>query len=255
MVGLNGFGKDGRKPAEREREKHLTEPRKTTFHDVRKEVFRRIREGVWPPGAVLPTEIELAEEFGCARATVNRALRELTEEGIIERRRKSGTRVKMLPDKQARFAIPIVRQEVEERGARYRYALVYRQEITAPDWLVPRIGLRRGQKVLHLQCMHYADNAPFQFEERWVNIAAVPSILEADLETVGPNEWLLREIPYTRAEISFAAVAADRRLADFLSVTEGTPLFQMERTTELGDRPVTLVRMTYHQGYRLTTTY
>lgn len=190
MTGPSGFGEDGRKPAEREREKHLAEARKTTFQDVRKEVFRRIREGIWPRGAVLPTEIELAEEFGCARATVNRALRELTEEGIIERRRKSGTRVKMLPDKQARFAIPIVRREVEERGARYRYALVHRQEIAAPDWLVPRIGLRRGQKVLHLQCMHYADNAPFQFEECWVNIEAVPSILEADLETIGPNEWL-----------------------------------------------------------------
>jgi GntR family histidine utilization transcriptional repressor len=226
-----------------------------SFAHVKQAVIRRIQDGEWPQGSLLPTELELAAEFGCARATVNRALRELAEEGVVERKRKSGTRVAVMPAKRAILPISIVRQTVEEMNAAYRYALVSRNQIEAPAWLASRLGLGHGRQVLHVECMHYADNQPFQFEERWVNIAAVPDIVEADLETTGPNEWLLREVPFTDAQISFGAIAADERLAGFLAAPEGTPLLQMERTTWLREQPVTLVRMAFHPGYRMTTHY
>ena len=41
---------------------------------IRDEVKRRIHARDWKPGEPIPNEAELAEEFGCARATVNRAL-------------------------------------------------------------------------------------------------------------------------------------------------------------------------------------
>ena len=56
---------------------------RTSYHDIKAIVLTRIRENIWPPGANLPGEIELAKEFGCARATVNRAMRELVDEGIL----------------------------------------------------------------------------------------------------------------------------------------------------------------------------
>ena len=49
------------------------------WEDIRAEVLRRIRARDWPPGALIPGEEALAEEFGVARATVNRALRDLAE--------------------------------------------------------------------------------------------------------------------------------------------------------------------------------
>ena len=57
--------------------------------EIRVEVLRRIRERIWPPGELIPSEEALAVEFCCARATVNRALRELAEAGVLERRRKA----------------------------------------------------------------------------------------------------------------------------------------------------------------------
>jgi GntR family histidine utilization transcriptional repressor len=103
--------------------------------------------------------------------------------------------------------------------------------------------------------MHHADNRPFQFEERWINVGAVPHVVDEDFLTVGPNEWLLAEVPFSNAEISFSAVPAEGQLQDFLSVPSGTPLFQLERTTWFRNDPVTFVRMTFHQGYRMRTTY
>lgn len=233
----------------------VTQRKKTGFQDVRNEVLRRIEDRHWPQGALLPTELELAAEFGCARATVNRALRELADRGIIDRKRKSGTRVAMTPVKQAKLDIAVVRQQIEEINATYRYALVMRQQITAPAWLASQVGLQADAQVLHLHCMHYADNRPFQFEERWINIAAVPEVGEADFNAVGPNEWLLSEMPFSNAEITFLAIAANDQMSEFLTCPPGAPLFQMERTTWFQQQPVTFVRMTFHPGYRMSTQY
>ncbi len=229
--------------------------RKTSYQQVRDEVIRRIQSRVWPSGSLLPTEVELAAEFGCARATVNRAMRELAEQGVIDRKRKSGTRVVTAPVKQARLEITPVRQSVEDQNAKYRYDLVRRAIIPCPPWLASKLELQAGCKVMHLECMHYADNQPFQYEERWINIAAVPNVATADLAETGPGEWLLNEVPFSNAEIVFSAVAADARLSQFLSAPEGAPVFQMERTTWFRKEPVTFVRFTYHPGYRMNTRY
>ncbi len=87
-----------------------------SWEAIRAEVLNRIRTRVWPPGALIPSEEALAEEFGCARATVNRALRELADAGVLERKRKAGTRVAALPVRKATLDIPVIRQEIAARG-------------------------------------------------------------------------------------------------------------------------------------------
>lgn len=228
---------------------------KVKYRDVKESVLRRIRDNSWPPGSIIPGEIELAKEFGCARATVNRAMRELADEGILDRKRKAGTRVNTAPVRKAKFAIPLVLTEIEATGASYRYVLVASKILTTPNWLRARLGLEQGNRVLHLQCMHFADNAPFQFEDRWINIEAVPQVETADFSEFGPNGWLVEQIPFTDVEISFFAASADTKLAEFLSVGVGDPVFVSERTTWLEGLPVTFARMSFAQGYRMTTRY
>ncbi|MBT3142324.1 GntR family transcriptional regulator [Phaeobacter gallaeciensis] len=234
---------------------HPVPAKKVSFQDVRDEVIRRIQDRVWPQGTLLPTEFELAEEFGCARATVNRAMRELADRGIVDRKRKSGTRVNTAPVKQAKFEIAVVRHLVEEKNAQYRYSLLQLEQIPAPAWLSSRLDLPNDAQALHIKCMHYADNRPFQFEERWINIAAVPDVLHQDFKETGPNEWLLSEVPFSNAEIGFSAIATDATLTEFLATQPATPVIQMERTTWFQNQPVTFVRMTFHPGYRMSTSY
>lgn len=53
----------------------------------------RISAGSWTVGETLPTEFELATEFQCGRHTISQAITRLVHEGLVERRRKAGTRV------------------------------------------------------------------------------------------------------------------------------------------------------------------
>lgn len=225
----------------------------TGYRDVKRVVVERILSSTWPPGAMLPPEVDLAREFACTRTTVNRALRELADEGYLERRRKLGTRVRANPQRQAKLSIPLIRDEVEGTGAAYRYALVGREALPAPGWLAARMGLAPGDPVLHVRCMHYADNRPFQFEDRWINIAAVPEAAAEGFAATGPNEWLVQQVPYTRAEFSFAATGAAGEVAEYLGLRAGEPVLAAERLTWLREVPVTLAEMTFMPGYRMVS--
>ena len=87
-------------------------PTTTSYRTIKADLLTRIQAGEFPPGTRLPDEIDLAERFGVARTTVARAMRELVDDGLIERRRKAGTRVRLAPLRQARVKIPLVRDEI-----------------------------------------------------------------------------------------------------------------------------------------------
>ncbi len=227
----------------------------TSYKDIKQTVLQRIRSGQWLPDTLLPNEEELAVEFSCTRTTVNRALRELADEGFLERRRKAGTRVLSAPQRQARFTIPLVREEVEATGGTYRYALVSAEAQSAPEWLSARLQLRAGQKVMHVRCMHFSGNTPFQYEDRWIVVASVPVVEQADFSAIGPNEWLIRTVPFTNVELAFLASRADATVAEFLDVPEGEPVFTAERITWLQGQPVTFAKMYFAAGYRMTTQF
>jgi len=63
---------------------------------LKRAFFAAINEGFWQPGARLPSESELAAVTPCSLGTVQKALRDLAADGLIERRRGSGTVVARL---------------------------------------------------------------------------------------------------------------------------------------------------------------
>ncbi|MDC0656898.1 GntR family transcriptional regulator [Leisingera sp. SS27] len=223
-----------------------------SYRDIKQVVLDRIHNKIWAPDSLLPSETDLAEEFSSTRTTVNRALRELAEEGYLERKRKAGTRVLNSPVRKAQFAIPLVRDEITENGSEYRYALVERTVLPAPAWLCARMDIPQGLDVLHLRCMHYAGSAPFQYEVRWIVPDSVPDVLEADFSCSGPNDWLVQKVPFTNLELSFLATKADQSVAEFLGAQAGDPIFTAERITWLRGQPVTLAKLFFAPGYRMT---
>ncbi|MFQ5439552.1 MAG: GntR family transcriptional regulator [Paracoccaceae bacterium] len=214
--------------------------------------MRRIRARIWAPGDIIPSELDLAREFSCARGTINRALTELAEAGILERRRRAGTRVSLSPVHRATLDIPVIRREIEALGARYRHRLLARAQETAPEHLVAGMNLARGKTLLHLKALHLANDRPFVYEDRWINPESAPGIDTAPLDAISANEWLVRNAPISRGDIAFFAAGATTEDAAALNVVPQTPLFVIERLTWADSSAVTRVRLAYRPGYRMT---
>lgn len=227
--------------------------RERGYYAIREAIRERILEGEWAPGKTMPGEVDFAAEYDCARATINRALQSLAEEGIIERKRRAGTRVKELPTRRAKFEIPIVRLEVEARGYAYMANLIAQETKTAPRRIAQTLRLHRGAQALHLETVHLASGRPYAYEDRWVNLTAVPEILEAPLDKVSANEWLVRHVPYSSGEVCFSALHAGKRQAGILGVAQGAALFAVDRTTWLEDEYITHMQLYYSPGYQMRT--
>ena len=231
----------------------MNTPSFRNWQSVQTEVLRRIHAREWKPGDLIPNEADLALEFGCARTTVNRALRAVAESGLLDRRRKAGTRIAAQPIAKATLNIAVIRNEIEERGQEYGYQRIQRCEVVPPLAISGALKSLANRPLLHIRALHLADDAPYAFEDRWIDLDVVPDALDESFEAISANEWLLKHAPYTHGEISFAANSVTRDEAAILKCPEHSAVLTIDRVTWDGGMAVTKVRLLFNPGHVLRT--
>lgn len=225
--------------------------RMNTWQSVRADVLERIRSGEWAPGMLIPTEHELALEMGCARATVNRALRELADSGLLQRRRKVGTRVTARASRRTRLELPAIRDEIEALGATLNYGLTDYRVCPAPLAARNALQIDAGTPVVQVITAYLADTTPHCCEVVWLNPAALPAFGRDTFSAEPPHEWLARSMPVGQARFSIMAGMAAAECSAVLAVPEGTPVLTIERTNSLDRVPVSFAKQFYPPRYRL----
>lgn len=227
--------------------------RNMTWQSVQEDVLARIQNGTWPPGELIPTETELAAEYGCARATVNRALQVLADSGILERRRKVGTRVVAHANVQAvRF---LLRREIESSGKVYGYRMLDCAEIAPPAEIALAMLLRPQDRLLRTRARFTASSRPYCCEECWTNHSATPGLTEEVLNQTSPCEWMLSHISINRANMSMGATdAGEGFVAQALGIAPTDPVLLVERLDWLDNMPISLTRRYFPRGHRFSAT-
>lgn len=216
------------------------------FYDqIRRAVRDLILNGTWPPGTSVPPEHALMEQLGASRMTVHRALVQLAREGLITRRRRSGTIVASPPASHAMLDILSIPAEVEKLGRRYDYKVLSRLDGRPSAELALRFGLKRGEKIAHLVALHRADGKPHVLEERIIHLATVPAAAQELFDETPPGDWLLGHSLWSQAEHAISAVPAEPEDAQLLEIQPGEACLLIERRTWNRDAPVTAVRLLY----------
>ena len=223
------------------------------YDQIKRAVTRLIRSGTWKPGDRLPSEAELSAGLSTARMTVNRALRELTEDGLLVRRRRAGTFVAQPDLPSAILKIVDMASAIPARGETYGYMCETDTTVPVPDAVARHMRLPFGARVQHVECIHTADGEIVELEERWINLALLPEAAHAGFCEQGPGGWLLRAAPWTEAEHTVSAINADDRLARRLGVVRGAACLVLERRTFQDEDVVTYARLT-HPGNRHSMT-
>lgn len=215
---------------------------------IRRAIARPILSGAWRPGRRISSEHELMARFGVSRMTVNRALASLAAEGLVERRRKSGTVVAAPSAERAVFEIWDISAEIARGGAAHSMTVLMRETGAATPSEAEELRVSPGTAVLRLALCHAADGRPVQLEERLVNLAAAPAIRDESFERVAPGRWLLDHVPWTEAEHLIRAAEASAAVAQHLRIRRGAACLVVERRTWRGDQPITFARLTSPAG-------
>ena len=224
------------------------------YHAVKEHIRERIRSGAWKVGDRVTSEHELVAELGVSRMTVHRAMRELAEEGLLERVAGVGTFVGAGKAQSALLQVTNLAEEIQARGHRHTFTLIHRAAEAADAETAAALGLEVGATVFHVVGLHREDGLPVQLEDRFVNPAAAPAFLDQDFTAVLPGEYLLRTVPLDELEHGVDAVAAPPEMAERLEVPKGSPCLVLTRRTWSQGRCVSRDRCT-HPGsrYRLAT--
>jgi GntR family transcriptional regulator, histidine utilization repressor len=228
-----------------DRDKLRPADKPTLYKQIRLDIERQILTGEWPPGHRIPFEHELMVRYGCSRMTVNKALSELAQADLIERRRRAGTFVRRPKFLSAVLQIADIRAEITALGRSYGYELIQCSRRVANAADRARLGVRKTGKVVAIACRHSADNVPFAIEDRLIDLDAVPEAAMADFAIEPPGSWLLHHVPWTEAEHAISAIVADEQAAAALEIVIGAPCLVIERHTWRSARPLTAVRLLY----------
>ena len=208
-------------------------------------VEEKILSGEWPPGYRIPSEHELKEQYQCSRMTVNKVLTQLAGAGLIERRRKAGSFVKLPRLQSAVLKINEIKAEVAALGLTYHFEVVERHQRKPTALDRELLGPDTKGPILDLICHHFGGSRPFCLEERLINSASVPNVLSEKFKKIPPGSWLISEAPWSTAEHLIRATAADKRTASILQIPEQSACLVIERRTFIAGHPITFVRLTY----------
>lgn len=229
----------------------MTSAKTHRWQDIQDLIITNIKDRTWAPGDLIPGEVALAEQYGCARTTVNRALRELAATGVIDRKRKAGTRVALQKTRRVTAEIPVIRAQVEEQGMSYHFDLL-KNELAIPSARVrAELKIKNTAKALHIRSVHYADDHPFIYEDRWINTQTIREIKAVDLSITSANEWLVQHVPFTSGEFVVEACKASKTVAKILGLKVDDSVLVSRRATWLEGQSVTAVNLYYATGYQM----
>ena len=208
-----------------------------------------LASGEWPPGAQMPSEAQLVEQFGVSRMTAGRALRELQAEGLIHRAQGLGTFAAHLAPVSSSLTIRDLHEEITARGHAHRAQVHLARQERAPPALARQLGLPDLAPVFHSLITHHENGVALQCEDRYVNPACAPDYLSVDFTKTTPTHYLLQVAPLWEAQYSIEAGPPTAQEAQLLGVRTSEPCLIVVRRTINRNRPITLARLV-HPGTR-----
>lgn len=208
-------------------------------------ILRHITNGDWPPLSRIPSENELVIKFGVSRMTANRALRELTDAGVVTRLQGVGSFVAGPKAESAMFEVRSIRDEILARGQSHTVNVLICEAVSARPATARQFGLPTGSELFHSRLLHLADDKPLQLEDRFVNPVCAPDYLDIDFQFEIPHQYLMRTAPLQRTEHVIEAEAAGRRMAKVLGTAFGDPLIALSRRTWSRGHVASFVRLTH----------
>lgn len=227
------------------------------YRQVAQTLINEIESGRYPVGDLMPTEMELCEQFGASRFTVREAIKQLVEMGLVSRQAGVGTTVL------SAAAFPGYRQvmqgmaDLQQYSAETELDIKDAKMVAVSGALSRQLGAKPGESWLRLDCLRRvkAQKAPpICFVEIYIHPAfravhhlggrsAVPIYLRIE-------EQFGEKIVEVQQQIR--SVALSDSLAAKLQAKPGSPALLVTRTYYNGRHEIIEVAASTHPADRFS---
>jgi len=229
---------------------------KPRYQQLKDLIIGRISSGELQPSDRVPSENELVEAMNVSRMTANRALRELNDEGYVERIAGRGTFVSDFRSQSHLLEVQNIADEIASRGHTHSSRVIRQSRQHARGEVARALHVEQGIDIFHLLLVHYENKVPVQLEDRHIVASFAHDCLKQDFERITPSAYLTSVAPLQEAEQIVRASMPNRAVRRHLEMNEGEPALVVIRRTWSKGRPVTFGRL-HHPGsrYELTGHY
>lgn len=132
------------------------------YETVKQDICKKIAGGVWQPHDRIPSEAELVAQYGFSRMTINRALRELTDEGWLVRLQGVGTFVAEPKGQSALFEVRSIAEEIAARRHQHRCEVLTLERVRANAIQASALNVNESDVIFHSIMVHYENDLPVQ---------------------------------------------------------------------------------------------
>lgn len=225
------------------------------YKQIKALLVQSLHAGEWKPGESIPSELDLASRFQVSQGTVRKAIDELAAENLLIRRQGKGTFVATHHEAQVRYRFLRLTPDNPENNQRAQSTILECSRQKATQEMARMLEIRSGDTLIYIKRTMNLGNRPSVIDEIWLPADVFKGLTsEILIHNKGPLYGLFETkfgVSMVRAEEKVRAVAASPQIADFLNVSEGFPLLQVDRVSyTYGDRPMEIRR-----GFYLTDQY
>lgn len=215
------------------------------YQQIKRTIQQKIATGEWTAGQKLPSENDLVAALEVSRMTVNRALRELTQQGLINRVHGLGSFIAEPQRHASLIELQDIAHEIEQHGKRHTAQVLALETVRATQAVAEKMDFPAGAPLYYLCAVHLQDDVPLQLETRYVNPEAMPEFVHQDFTRVTSTAYLLKQFQPDEMEHIVRACLPDAYTCAHLLMSAGEPCLQLDRRTWKNDQVITCVTLTY----------
>ena len=216
---------------------------------VRQHILKLIDDQGLEGGGHLPSENDLVETLKVSRMTVNRALRELANEGYVERIAGVGTFAIEKKAQSHPLEIHSIAEEIALRGHVHESKVVKLDEVRATAEEALLFAITPGARLFHSIILHSESEMPLQVEERYILPRFAPDYLAADFNKITPTEYLLNiSSDIDEVEQIVQAIVPVEKIKKLLVMQDGESCLVLLRRTWVDNTVVTRSVMHHPAG-------
>ena len=226
------------------------------FEDIKDFIKKQIEDGVYKVGDKIPTEMELAKTFSTSRQTINKALRDLVLDDIIERFPRSGSFVKEKIAQSSILDLKNIADEIKERGNTYSNELVCLNKIKADSNIAKTLKVVKDQEVYISQMVHKENGVPVRFDTRYIKPSSAPEYITQTFVDITPAQFLKKNCPVEKVNNTIEAVIVDQEIQDYLNISKNEPCLKISRIVTSKGEIASYSKLYYPSSrYKLNSTF